>query len=186
MYKKTEIRDYIWVIPLVAGIFAIIAILSPTAFYDGGSWDWWMWDLTTMVDNSTSLFILEFIILLTITTSAVLLSAVNLVILSIRTKKRNLNTKDFELMSIISAVLLISVMIYYIITMDLAFYDRLPIMSSIWEGDRFWDVFHPGFGIFLPFISAALSFIGIGVSRHYSKRKEDVVPPKIDIYNSMY
>ncbi len=27
MYKKTEIRDYIWVIPLNAGFSAIIAIL---------------------------------------------------------------------------------------------------------------------------------------------------------------
>jgi len=188
MYKKTEIRDYIWVIPLNAGFFAIFAILFPTAHFRIMilTWDWWMWNFTTMGVvgySSVSLFISEvdFIIPSIITTSAVLLSAVNLVILSIRTKKRNLNTKYFELMSIISAVLSIGVMIYYIIAMDIAFYDGLTIEGSIFPaGYHFWDAFQPGLGIFLPFISAILSFIGVGVFRYCSKRKEDIVPPNMD------
>ena len=188
MYKKTETRDYIWVIPLVAGFFAIIAILSPTAnfSYGGVTWDWWMWNFTTMGVvgySSVSLFISEvdFIIPSIITTSAVLLSAVNLLILSNKTRRRNLDTKDFELMSIISAVLSIGILIYYIIAMDKAFYDGLTIEGTIFPpGYHFWDAFNPGFGIFLPFISAALSFIGAGVFRYYSKRKEDIVPPKMD------
>jgi len=188
MYKKKETRDYIWVIPLVAGFFAIIAILSPTAYFSsmGVTWNWWMWDLTTMGVvgyNSISLFISEvdFIIPSIITTSAVLLSVVNLLILASTTKKRNLNTKDFELMSIISAVLSIGIMIYYIIAMDIAFYDGLIIEGTIFPaGYHFWDAFNPGFGIFSLFISAALSFIGVGVFRYYSKRKEDIIPPKMD------
>ena len=167
-YEKTEPREYIWVIPLVAGIFATVAIISPTAFYGDGSWDWWMWNFVVRGDNSTSLYILDYIILSTITTSAVLLSAVNLLILSIRTRRRKLNTKNFELMSSISAILLIGVMIYYMIAIDLA------------ASYHFWDVFQPGFGIFLPFISAALSLIGIGVSRHYSNREEGIVSLKMD------
>ena len=188
MYKKKETRDYIWVIPLVAGFFAIIAILSPTAYFSsmGVTWNWWMWDLTTMGVvgyNSISLFISEvdFIIPSIITTSAVLLSVVNLLILASTTKKRNLNTKDFELMSIISAVLSIGIMIYYIIAMDIAFYDGLIIEGTIFPaGYHFWDTFNPGFGIFSLFISAALSFIGVGVFRYYSKRKVDIIPPKMD------
>ncbi|MBA7561305.1 hypothetical protein ES708_02942 [subsurface metagenome] len=188
MYKKTEIRDYIWVIPLNAGFLAIIAILFPTAYFSlvGVTWDWWMWNFTTMRIvgySSVSLFVSEvdFIIPSIITTSAVLFSAVNLLILSIRTRRRNLNTKNFELMSIISAVLSIGIMIYYIIAMDIAFYDGLTIKGTIFPaGYHFWDLFQPGLGIFLPFISAALSFIGVGVFRYYSKRKEDIVPPKMD------
>lgn len=180
-YKKTKTRDFTWTIPLVAGIFAIVAILLPTAIYGEGSWDWWMWNFVVSGDNSTSLFILDFIILSTITTSAVLLIGVNLLILSVRTKRRNLNTKNFESMLVISAVSSIGITIYYIIAMDIAFYDGITIDGTIFPaGYHFWEVFQPGFGVFLPFISVALSFIGVGLSRHYSKRKENIIPLKID------
>lgn len=188
MYKKTETRDYIWVIPLVAGFLAIIAILSPTAYfsYEGVTWLWWMWDFMS-VDaigyNSISLFISDgdFIILSIITTSAVLLSAVNLLILSIKTRRRNFNTKGFNLMSIISAVLSIGIMIYYIIALDIAFNDGMTIEGTTYPAVYlFWDIFNPGFGIILPFMSATLSFIGVGVFRYYLKQKEDFIPPKMD------
>ncbi len=188
MNKKTETRDFIWVIPLFAAVFAIIAILSPTAYYSYGdvTWNWWMWDFMTMDlvgYYPIGLFIsdVDFIIPSIITTSAVLLSAVNLMILSITTRKRNLNTKYFELMSIISAVLSIGIMIYYIIAMDIAFIDGLILGGIIFPaGIHFWDAFQPSFGIFLPFISATISFIGVGVFRYYSKRKDDIIPPKFD------
>lgn len=188
MYKKTETRDYIWLIPLVAGFFTILAILAPTAYfsYMGVTWNWWMWNLTTMGVfgyDSISLFIsdVDFIIPSIITTSAVLLSVVNLLILASRARKRNLNTKNFELRSIISAVLSIGIMIYYFNAMDIAFYGGLTIEGTTFPaGYHFWDAFNPGFGIILLFLSAALSFIGVGVFRYYSKRKEDIIPPKMD------
>lgn len=133
--------------------------------------------------ESISLFISEvdFIMPSIIATSVVLLSAVDLLILSIKTRRRNLSTKGFEVMSIISAVLSIGIMIYYIIAIDIAFYDGLTIEGTIFPaGYHYWDAFNPGFGIFLPFISAALSFIGVGVFRYYSKRKEDIIPLKMD------
>jgi len=179
-----EARDYIWIIPLVAGVFTLIAILTPTAIcYPryliptacyGNNWDWWMWNFQRRGDNSILLFIsgMNFIIPSILTTSVVLLSAINLLIFSIRTKMRTLNTKDFELMSIFSAVVLIGIMIFYVIAMDIANYDRY--------GYYFWEAYQPGFGIFLPFISAALSLIGVGRSRYYSKRKEDNNPPQMD------
>ena len=193
MNKMTETRDYIRIIPLVAGFFAIFAIFSPTAFcYNRytinvysvfGTWDWWMWNFIIKDGNSIIYFIYEmdFIIPSIITTSAVLLSAINLLILSVTTRRRTLKTKDFELRSIISAVLLIGVMIYYIIAMDIVFYDGLTINGTIIPaGIHFWKAFQPNFGIFLPFISAALSFIGVGVSRHYSKREEGIASLKMD------
>lgn len=187
MYEKTDIKEYIWVIPLVSGFLAIIALLLPTANFSISilNWDWWMWNFTTMGAGydtiSSFLSDKDFIMLSIITTSVVLLSAVNLLILSIRTKRRNLNTKYFELTSIISAVLSIGIMIYYIISMDIAFYDGFTIEGQAFPaGIHFWEMFKPSFGIFLSFISAALSFIGAGVFRYYSTRKEDIVPPKMD------
>jgi ribosomal protein L32 len=133
--------------------------------------------------ESLSLFVsvADFIIISIITTSVVLLSAVNLFILSIKTKMRNLNTKNFILMSIISAVLLICIMIYYIIAMGTAFYkgftlDGVPFPPGI----RFWIAFNPGFGLFLPFISAILSFVGVGLFKSYSKRKDEIIKYKMD------
>jgi len=189
MNKKKETSDYIWVIPLVAGLLVVLAIITPTAYFNtmGVFWNWWMWDFTTMGVvgfESISLFISDgdIIIVSIITTCAMLLSVVNLLILSSTTRKRNLNTKDFELMSIISAVLSICIMLYYMIAMDIAFYDGLTIEDTTFSaGYHFWDLFNPSFGIILPFISATLSFFGVGVFRYYSKRKEDMVPAQMDI-----
>ena len=191
MYKKTEIKDYSWVIPLIAGILAIISILTPTAYfsYGGVTWNWWMWDITTMGAfgyETVSIFIseMDFIILSIITTGAVLLIAVNLFIFSSTTKKRKLNTKNFEIMSVINAVSSIGIMIYYIVAIDIAFYDGLTIEGTIFPaGYHFWEVFNASFGIIFPFISATLSFIGIGVFRYYSKRKDYIIPPKIGTIN---
>jgi len=193
MYERKEPSDYIWVIPLIAAFLVVIAIVTPTAQFSYGllTWDWWMWNLTVLGEygyESVSVFITEmdFVIPSIITTSAVLLSAVNLFILSITTKKRSLNTKDFKLMSIISAVLSIGIMIYYMVAMDIAFYDGLTVEGVPFPaGLHFWDVFNLGLGVILPFISATLSFVGVGLFHYYSKRTVDFVPTKMEYIKRM-
>ena len=191
MYERKEAKDYIWIIPLIAACLVLIAIFTPTASFSSGgvSWNWWMWDLTVLGVigyESVSVFVseMDFIIPSIITTIAVLLSAFNLFILSNTTRKRKLNTKDFVLMSIISAVLSIGIMIYYAIAMGIAFYDGVTIESSTFPaGYHFWLEFRPSFGIILPFISAILSFVGVGLFRKYKNRKDDIIPLKMDTTN---
>lgn len=186
MYEREEAGGFVWIFPLIAGICAIIAILAPTASFNmmGVSWSWWMWDFALMTYIGyppVSFFISEvdFIIPSIITTSAILLSAVNLFILSGTTKKRKSNTKDFILMSITSAVLSIGIMIYYAFAVAFAFNDGVTIEGVTFpEGYHFWLEFNPGFGMILPFISAVLSFIGLGLFRHYSNQRGDFVPLK--------
>lgn len=188
MYEKKKTKNYIWVIPLIAGVLVILAILTPTAYfsYMGVTWNWWMWNLTTMGVvgyDSVSLFIsdVDFIIPSIVTTGVALFSAVNLIILFSSTRKRNLDTKNFGLRSIISAVLSISVTIYYMMAMDIAFYGGLTMdVTTFPAGYHFWDAFSPGFGVISLFLSAALSFVGVGVFQYCSKRREDIVPPRID------
>ena len=188
MYERKEARDYIWVIPLVAACLAVIAIFTPTAHFGSGgvTWNWWMWNFSSMsVVGYTPIrfFIsdMDFIIPSIITTIAVILSAINLFILSIITKKRNLNTKNFGLKSIISAVLLIGIMIYYSIAMSIAFYDGVTIEGTPFPpGFHFWFEFTPSFGIILPIISAILSFIGFGLFQKCKNRKDDILPHKMD------
>ena len=188
MYEKKKTRSNIWVIPLIAGVLVILAILTPTAYfsYMGVTWNWWMWNLTTMGVvgyDSVSLFIsdVDFIIPSIVTTVVALFSAVNLLILFSSTRKRSLDTKNFGLRSIISAVLSIGVTIYYMMAMDIAFYGGLTMEGTIFPaGYHFWDAFNPGFGVVSLFLSAALSFVGVGVFQYYSKRREDIVPPRMD------
>ena len=186
MYERKEVGGFIWIFPLIAGICATIAILTPTASFSmmGVSWSWWMWDfaLMTYVGYPPVIFFVsevDFIIPSIITTSAILLSAVSLFILSGTTKKRKTNTKDFILMSITSAVLSIGIMIYYAFAVAFAFNDGVTIEGITFPaGYHFWLEFRPSFGIFLPFISAVLSFIGLGLFRHYSNQRRDFVPLK--------
>ena len=188
MYKKKETRDNIWIIPLIAGIFVLLAILTPTAYfsYMGVTWNWWMWNFTMIGVtgyDSVSLFISDpnFLILSIVTTGVALLSMVNLLVLFSSTRKRNLDTKKFGLRSIISAVLSIGVIIYYMMAMDIAFYGGLTVGDTTFSaGYHYWDAFNPGFGLVSLFLSAALSVIGIVVFQYYSKRKEDIIPPRMD------
>jgi hypothetical protein len=188
MYQTKKTEDYIWVIPLIAGICAVIAILTPTAHFGSGgvSWDWWMWNFTTLGVYgypSISLFVpeMDFIIPSIITTSAISLSAVNLFVLSNTTRKKQLYTKDFVLMSTISAVLSISIMVYYAFAIASAFSDGLIIEGVLFPpGFHFWFEFNPSFGIIFPFISAVLSFVGVGLFRRYSKQREFSIPSKMD------
>jgi hypothetical protein len=184
MYKRKEAGDFVWIFPLIAGICTVIAILTPTATfsYPGMSWSWWMWDLSVMTYIGyppLAFFIsdLDFIVPSIITTSAMLLSVVNLFTLSGTTKKRKLNTKDFILMSLISALLSIGIMIYYAFSVAFAFNDGLLVEGAEFPpGFHFWIEFDPSFGIILPYISAILSFIGIGLFRHYSNQRGAFVP----------
>jgi len=50
MYVRKETEDHIWIIPLIAGLLAIIAIFTPTASFSSGgaTWNWWMWNLTVL------------------------------------------------------------------------------------------------------------------------------------------
>jgi hypothetical protein len=194
MYKRKETGDFVWIFPLLAGICAIIAILTPTASfsYMGVGWSWWMWDFSLMTYTGyppVAFFAseLDFIILSIITTGAMLLSAVNLFILAGTTKKRRLDTKDFVLMSLISAILSIGIMIYYTFAVAFAFNDGMIIEGVTFPpGFHFWVEFTPSFGLFLPYISAILSFIGLGLFRHYSNQRGDFaplkpsIPPKMD------
>jgi hypothetical protein len=197
-FRETRKKDYSWVLPLIGGILTIIGILLPTAYftYSGTSWTWWVWNLTVMSVSgygSESVFIseIDFIIPSMITSITISLSAINLLILSYRTKEAGLNKRDFLLWSLLSSGATIGVMIYYINAMQLAFFDGVTIEGEIFPaGYSFWQVFSPGFGVILPFISSILAGIGVGVFLYSLKQNERMIehytPVSIPIGNLNY
>jgi hypothetical protein len=163
----------------------------------GVSWSWWMWDYSLMTYTGymfpeyppMSFFVTEtdFIIPSIITTSAIFLSAVNLFILAGTFRKKRLDTKDFVVMSLISALLSIGIMIYYVFAVAFAFSDGLTVGSATFPpGFHFWTEFNPSFGVFLPYLSAILSFIGLGLFRHYSRQRGIMVPHKTSTPSESY
>ena len=185
MEVNREIRkkEYSWVLPLIGGILTIIGILLPTAYfsYSGTSWTWWVWNLTVLGVSgygSESVFIsdIDFIIPSAITSITLSLCAINLLILSFRTKETGLNKRDFLLWSLLSSGATVGVMIYYINAMHIAFFDGLTIEGEIFPaGYPFWQVFSPGFGVILPFIGAILAVIGVGVFLYSLKQRETMI-----------
>lgn len=207
MYRRSERGDFVWVFPLLAGICATIAILTPTASYSmmGVSWSWWMWDYSLLTYPGylpVSFFVneLDFIIPSIITTTAIFLSAVNLFILTGTSRKRRLDTNGFVAMSLISALLSIGIMIYYAFSVAFAFNDGLTVETTTFPpGFHFWSEFNPSFGLILPYLSAIFSFIGLGLFRHYSKQRgimiqhkpikpseSYIVPPKYEVSPPKY
>lgn len=187
--KKKESGEFVWILPLVAGICTVIAILTPTASYTNlyASWYWWMWNFSCIFrpgDTPINFFFVEldFIIPSIVTTITLLLSAINLFILSNTTKKRKFSTKDFVLMSITSAGLTIFIMIYYAFAMRTALIDGFTIGEITFApGYLFWSEFSPSFGMILSFISVIISIIGAGIFKHYSNKRYYILPSTRDV-----
>ena len=204
MVKITENKNYIWLVPLISGIIAIIGILTPTAYLNETEWFngaklksdiyWWIWSFVSMSASiseggysesfSENRFVSDsaFLIPSLITTFIIVFVAVNLFILAKSTKTKSWDSKIFMKSSLISASLLIGTMIIYMIVIDAVVYDGVDFFGTgSSAGFRFWSEFDIGFGIIAPFISASLVIIGAGIFRYYSKREDKVAPIRPEI-----
>ena len=189
MYKRKETVDYTWLFPLFAAICATIAIITPTALFGSGgiTWAWWMWAFTSLgvfgyPPVNIFVFEMDFFIPSIITTSVIVLNVVNIIVLSVSSRKKKLNSKNFVLKAVIGAVLFMGIMIYYAFAIASAFSDGLRIEGVPFPpGFRFWFEFTPSFGIILPFISAILLFIGVGMFRRNLSQKLFRVSPNTDV-----
>ncbi|TFG23660.1 MAG: hypothetical protein EU533_02955 [Promethearchaeota archaeon] len=178
--KNTRKKNYSWIFPLIGGILTLIGMVSPTATfsYSGVNWSWWMWNLTVMSvigygSVSTYPSEIDFILPSMITTVAISLSLVMLLIFSYKTKKREISKKGFILGTFPSAAITIGVLIYYANAMQIAFIDGVTIEGEVFPaGYIFWDVFSPSFGIILPVLGAILAIIGVGVHLSFLKQRE--------------
>jgi hypothetical protein len=188
--KVRTLRILSRLFPLIAGYLAIIAILCPTAYFDNGysNWSWWMWDFIMMKASSypaVFLFISqgEYLFISLIVTAVILFSAINLFMTSTSIRKTKSSMKDFFIWSTISAALSVGVMIYYIIAIESTFYNGLTLVGTLGfpAGYQFWELFSPGLGAILPYISATLSIAGIFVFRNYIRQKKRIPSDELEI-----
>jgi hypothetical protein len=172
--SSKRVRNYTklnWVLPLVSGILLFITVLTPFACYVeyGHNGFWWMWDFISTsygtVIEYNFIFDLDLIIPSIITTTMIVFCAINLFILARKTKLGGSNFRNYSIRSIISALLSVGVMIYF-------------IFSITWNFQYIWHYYDVSFGVILPFVSAALSLLEIGVYRYLSNKKESSLAPQ--------
>ncbi len=200
MIKITENKNYIWIIPLISGIIAIIGLLTPMVYYNLTEYSyygtfkvdiyWWIWCFVSVslsvygYSASENRFISDsaFVIPSIITTVIIILVAINLFVLTKSTKTKKLDTKHFN-SSIISGITLIFTMIIYMIVIDAVVYSGIDLFGTgtTTAGGRIWSEFDIGFGIIAPFISGFLAIIGAGIFKYYSKKEVEIVPIKTKI-----
>ncbi|MFX1314319.1 MAG: hypothetical protein ACFE9T_00515 [Promethearchaeota archaeon] len=135
-----NIKNFIWIFPVLGGILTIIALFFPAAYFEITNYPVWMvgYNDETGWLKSVADLALGIIIVLIIFGASIIL-----VYTGIKSFKGEAATK---LWSILASVII--------------------ILSVIWivaiEGNEAfsWRVFNPGFGIIAPFIGACIVLVG--------------------------
>ncbi len=191
-----EIKEYIWIIPLIGGIIAIITLLAPAASMNisipGSSIraDLWLWGLYNY--NFMELLVGSDFIMLEvslITTVIIALGGILLIGSSIGLKKNLRNIRNF---SIIAGMLVLVAEILWVIIVPTGF----PM-------EQYWGIVPPGFtltfwsfgsggisislhtigfGVIGGIISAVIAFVGAGAAHYYSKEREVIIPGEKEVF----
>jgi len=198
MIKLGEKKNYIWIIPLISGIIAIIGILTPMVYLNITEWAegyltkqniyFWIWGFVSMSASANGFSISEdrlihdsaFLIPSLITTFIIISVAVNLIILTKSTKTKKWDSEIFIKSSLISALLLIGTMIIYMIIIDVIVYNGIDFFGTgvTSDGFHFWKEFDIGFGVIAPFLSGFLVIIGAGIFKYQSKQEDEIISIK--------
>lgn len=184
-----DIKDYLWVFPIIGAVLGIITFLAPVADWNmsvyGYSIHWycWIWGFSTFAASSgyygtvSEQGIITDNGVLAVSIISTIIIAIGIVVLIIggvqskRSTKLNINV---IIMSSIGALLLLIGPIIWLVGADWPIID--PITAP--PGENFWDWFDVNFGIIAPFIGAAIAFIGVTLYYYYLKEKAEIREPK--------
>lgn len=171
-----EIKDYIWAFPLIGGIISIIGLFSPSAYWiEMGFFEnyymcgLWRANPYGMINEfifqqephnlTLPIFIVGFISFLII-----LICTFTISVSAIVFKKRNKDIEDLKNTWVIFGILFIIAAIFYIMGVEIT---TNVLIEETHQGTKvsFWEVYNPGFGVIAPFISGALSIVGVAVGK---------------------
>ena len=194
-----EARNYIWIIPLIAGILVLLAtLLAPAVYMNfyGYLFDnLWLWGLYAPPPfgglwNSGEFVPSPLVMIPSIVTTAlIVVSGILLIIFAIIGKVRS-RLSGIRNISIISGILILASEILWLILVPLFFpmeyyWGTVPYGFTL----TFWRIGYMGtyitihsvgFGIIGGFIAAGLSFLGVGLAHYYSKQRPEIIPKPIE------
>jgi len=143
-------EEYILTIPIISGILAIIAILTPALY--GNTFFSWIWGLNIVTYGSSYIYAAAEPLTLYLGFLATLLILIGggiLIITVYRFKKHFVKKDKLGLYWIISGFLIIGGVLFYLI---------IQLIYMITAGNL--TLLIPGFGIIGTIISSALAFVG--------------------------
>jgi len=191
-----DVRDYIWVAPLIAGILTLISFFTP-AFYAsqmGISEYNWMWGLSHVSISgygSRTFFIpleepmqytLPIFLTGIFTAIFILIGSIGFIAMANSIRKGIKKAKDSANAWIGMGILMIVGAIIYIIGIDItmmnyAEYQYLLLYPPPAILPPFWSVYNPGFAIIAPFLGAGISIVA-GIASKIMKPREVILPMK--------
>ena len=191
----TDVKKYIWAVPIIGGIFAIVALLTPVASMNlslpgmsvrADLWLWGLYDYNFAGIDVGSDFIMlggSVIITLIIASGGILLIGS-----SVGLRKNLRNVRNF---SIIAGMLILVAELLWVIVVPTGF----PM-------EQYWGIVPPGvtltfwtfsymgvsltlhavgFGFIGGILAVVIAFGGAGAAHYYSKEREVIVPEKKEI-----
>ena len=164
--ERKDWKNYIWTIPALGVILALIGLLTPTAYFSisgYGSQYWWIWGLVYMSQSGygsdAEFFIEMYEMFIPSMICFVLLFICFFVFISqtIAIKKRPSKSGTGL---IIVGILFIAIMIAYYVAMDVGFVQVAIRELGYDPGITFWDGMDPHFGFIGPILAGILAIIG--------------------------
>ena len=197
-----EARNYIWIIPLIAGVLVlIVTLLAPAAYMNWGAYGYsikanlWLWGLYSPPPYggwwNSGEFVPSPLVMIPsiVTTALIVVSGILLIIFAIIGKARS-KLSGIRNISIVSGILILASEILWLILVPLFFpmedyWGVVPPTMTL----TFWNISYMGvsisihqvgFGIIGGFIAAGLTFLGVGLAHHYSKQRPEKVAKTIE------
>lgn len=192
-----EARNYIWIIPLIAGILAIVSLLAPAAYFNFRFYGYsimdnlWLWGLYAAPPYGTPVeFVPSPLVMIPsiITTALIAVSGSLLIVFAAKAKGRS-KLLPVRNVSIMAGVLILASEILWLILVPLFFpmEDYWGVVPPGFEL-TFWSmsymgmsisIHNVGFGIIGGIIAAVLSFVGMGTAHYFSKQRPEKIPKTV-------
>ncbi|MFX1237498.1 MAG: zinc ribbon domain-containing protein [Promethearchaeota archaeon] len=179
MSYKDDYTKYTWVIPAIAALLGLIALIVPPVvesmpgFYSA-YYFWWGHIYISVFAGSSEFgfYFNEFREIFTATLAFFAAFAILIITLisKVVKEKRGEHTGTGQ---IVIGVLIIAILIVFYVVFDYAYRAAYIRMNGSWpSGYDAWDVVSPSFAFYLLIFSAIVSLIGGGVSKYVEKNPD--------------
>ena len=197
----TEVKKFVWVIPIIAGIVAIVSLLTPVASlnYMGMlTANLWMWDLyihdfSAVLGPSGTGFITEPMVMIPslIATGLIVIGGVGSLVSGAILKNNDDIRKGIIPSALMGILFIVGELLWIILVplnfpMETYFGTIPPGMGTL----TFWNIsvmglsmnLHTvGFGFIGGILAAILAFGAAGAASYYSKERKEKIPKKEEI-----